>query len=79
MMFPGLDRLQHALRQPYAPILPWVAFVATLFVLSYGIHALVLGAAEQEQVRLEAESVKARQQLSRHKEAKKAKADLQRV
>lgn len=79
MMFPGLDRLQHALRQPYAPILPWVAFVATLFVLSYGIHALVLGAAEQEQIRLEAESVKARQQLSRHKEAKKAKADLHRV
>ena len=49
MMFPGLDRLQHALRQPYAPILPWVAFVATLFVMSYGIHVLVLGAAEQEQ------------------------------
>ena len=40
---------------------------------------LVLGAAEQEQVRLEADWLKARQQLNRHKEAKKAKADLQRV
>src|SRR5687768_1641088 len=79
MMLPGLDRFQEALRQPYAPILPWVAFVVTLIVLSYGIHALVLGAAEQEQVRLDTEWVKARQQLSRHKEAKKAKADLQRV
>ena len=79
MMFPGLDRLQLTWRKPYAPILPWVAFVAGLFVLSYGIHALVLGAAEQEQVRLEADWLKARQQLNRHKEAKKAKADLQRV
>lgn len=79
MMFPGLDRLQLTWRQPYAPILPWVAFVATLIVLSYGLHALVLGAAQQEQVRLEADWVKARQQLSRHKDAKKAKADLQRV
>ena len=30
MMFPGLDRLQLTWRQPYAPILPWVAFVAGL-------------------------------------------------
>ncbi|MCC2642267.1 MAG: uncharacterized protein K0S45_2680 [Nitrospira sp.] len=79
MMFPGLDRFQQTLRQPYAPILPWVAFVAALFVLAYGIHTLVLGAVEQEHARLEAEWVKARQQLSRHKEAKKAKADLKRV
>ena len=78
-MFPGLDRLQLTGRQPYAPILPWVAFVVVLAIVSYGIHALVLGAAEEEQVRLEAESVKARQQLNRHREAKKAKADLQRV
>jgi Tfp pilus assembly protein PilO len=79
MMVPGLDRLQLTSRQPYAPILPWVGFVAALIVLSYGFHALVLGAAKQEQVRLEADWVKARQQLSRHKDAKKAKADLQRV
>lgn len=78
-MFPGLERFQQALRQPYAPILPWIVFVAALFVLAYGIHTLVLGAAQQEQVRLEAEWMKARQQLSRHKEAKKAKADLKRV
>ena len=62
MMFPGLDRLQLTWRKPYAPILPWVAFVAGLCVLSYGIHALVLGAAEQEQVRLEADWLKARAQ-----------------
>jgi hypothetical protein len=43
------------------------------------IHALALGTAKQEQVRLEADWMRARQQLSRHKEAKKAKADLQRV
>ena len=79
MMFPGLERLQQALRQPYAPLLPWVAFVATLVAVSYGVHALVLGTAQQEQTRLEAEWLKARQQLSRHKEAKKAKADLKRV
>ena len=79
MILPGFDRFQQALRQPYAPILPWVVFVATLCVLSYGIHALVLGAAEQELLRLEAERVKARQELSRHKEAKQAKADLKRV
>ena len=48
MMFPGLDRLQLTSRQPHAPILPWMAFVAGLFVLSYGIHALVLGATEEE-------------------------------
>ena len=77
MMFPGLDRLQLTWRKPYAPILPWVAFVAGLCVLSYGIHALVLGAAEQEQVRLEADWLKARQQLNRHKEAKKAKQATQ--
>ena len=41
MMFPGLDRLQLTWRQPYAPILPWVAFVAVLGIVSYGIHALV--------------------------------------
>jgi Tfp pilus assembly protein PilO len=79
MMIPGFDRLQQTMRQPYAPILPWVAFVAGLGVLGYGIHTLVLGAAEQEQQRLQTEWVKARQQLSRHKDAKKAKADLQRV
>ncbi|MBP6607831.1 MAG: type 4a pilus biogenesis protein PilO [Nitrospira sp.] len=79
MMWPGLDRLQRTWRQPYAPILPWVAFVATLVAMSYAIHALALGTAKQEQVRLEADWMKARQQLNRHKEAKKAKADLQRV
>ena len=79
MILPGFDRFQQALRQPYAPILPWVVFVATLCVLSYGIHAWVLGAAEQELLRLDAERVKARQELSRHKEAKQAKADLKRV
>ena len=79
MTLAGLDRFQQALRQPYAPILPWLAFVATLMVLSYGIHALILGTAEHEKSRLEGEWLKARQQLSRHKEAKKAKADLKRV
>ena len=79
MTFAGLDRFQQTLRQPYAPILPWLAFVATLMVLSYGIHALILGTAEHEKSRLEGEWLKARQQLSRHKEAKKAKADLKRV
>jgi hypothetical protein len=34
MMLPGFDRFQQALRQPYAPILPWLAFVATLIALS---------------------------------------------
>ena len=79
MTFPGPERFQQAFRQPYAPILPWVAFVATLLLLSYGIHTWVLGTAEQERSRLEGEWVKARQQLSRHKDAKKAKADLKRV
>ncbi|HVG01293.1 MAG TPA: type 4a pilus biogenesis protein PilO [Nitrospira sp.] len=79
MTLPGVDRFQQAFRQPYAPILPWIAFVTALMVLSYGLHALVLGTAEQERGRLEGEWVKARQQLNRHKEAKKAKADLKRV
>lgn len=79
MMIPGFERFQDVWRQPYAPILPWVGFVLSLCVVSYGIHSFVLGAAEQEKVRLESEWVKARHQLTRHKEAKKAKMDLQRV
>lgn len=42
MMIPGFERFQDVWRQPYAPILPWVGFVLSLCVVSYGIHSFVL-------------------------------------
>ncbi|MBX3234623.1 MAG: type 4a pilus biogenesis protein PilO [Nitrospiraceae bacterium] len=79
MNIPGVERLQDSLRQPYAPLLPWLGFLVGLFVVWYGIQTFVLGAAQEERQRAEAEWIKARQQLARHKEARQAKEDLQRV
>lgn len=79
MRIPGLDRFQDSLRQPYAPLFPWLACLGGLFLIWYGIQGFMLGAAQEEQQRLEVEWGKARQLLARHKEAKKAKEDLQRV
>jgi hypothetical protein len=79
MRIPGFGRFQDSLRQPYAPLLPWLACATALIVIWYGIQTFVLGAAQDEQRRLEVEWGQARQRLTRHKEAMKAKQDLQRV
>ncbi len=79
MILPGLRRFQQSVRQPYAPLLPWIGFLAAMLVVLYAMQTFVLGAAEDERQRLDMEWSKARQQLARHKEAKQAKEDLQRV
>jgi len=64
------------LRGPYAPLIPWGLMIIALFVGFLVVHTIGLEGAEQRKAQLESEWRQARQRLTHHKEAKKARQDL---
>ncbi|WP_447602530.1 hypothetical protein [Nitrospira sp. Nam80] len=72
-------RLHDYLRQPYAPLFPFLGAAAVLALAAYLIHTAVLEPADRKRQELQAAWVSARLQLARHKEALKTKEDLRQV
>lgn len=73
------DRLLRLLQQPVAPLLPWVGVAGTLLLLWLWLHQAVVLGMESDRARLEQEWASARQTLTHHREARKAKKDLGQV
>jgi len=73
------DRFVMLLQQPFAPVLPWVGIALGLLVLLLVVRHVGVEGAAYELERVEKEWVAARQLLMRHREARRAKADLAQV
>jgi Tfp pilus assembly protein PilO len=74
-----MNRVLELLRQPFAPLLPWLGLACGLVGLLSWVHESGVVRAETERARLEQEWMSARQVLAHHREAKKAKKDLSQV
>lgn len=66
-------------RKPYGPLLPWMAFAAILVVGLWIAQSMGYEGASQTLKQLESEESRVRQELLRHKEAKRARKDLAQV
>ena len=73
------NRLSLLLQQPFAPLLPWVGVALGLLVALSCVHKFGVVDAESKRERLEHEWGSARQLLMHHREAKKARHDLNQV
>ncbi|OQW37804.1 MAG: hypothetical protein A4E19_12340 [Nitrospira sp. SG-bin1] len=73
------DRLLYLWQHPFAPLFPWVGVGLSLLSLFFLVHDLWMMGAQVSRERLEGEWAAARQALMYHREAKKAKLDLNRV
>ena len=73
------DRLLILWQHPFAPLLPWVGVALTLLFMLFLVHDLGVVGAQGSRARLENEWATTRQALMYHREARKAKTDLQRV
>lgn len=71
-----MDIITQQLRSPYAPLIPWCLVMLMLFAGLLLAHAVGLEGAERHRAQLESEWAQARQRLTHHKEAKKARQDL---
>jgi Pilus assembly protein, PilO len=74
-----MDVVTQQMRSPYAPLIPWCVLMLALFGGLLFMRAMGLERAEQHRVELESEWAQARQQLTHHKEAQKARQDLSEV
>lgn len=72
-------RLSLLLRQPYAPLYPWVGAAAVLFTAFLFAHNIGVSGIESNRQRLESEWAAARKLLLYHREARKAKIDVDQV
>lgn len=71
-----MDMMTQRLRGPFAPLIPWCFVMLALFAGLMVVHVIGLEGAERQRAQVESEWAQARHQLSRHKEAKKARQDL---
>ncbi len=71
-----MDFLARQLREPYGPLVPWVAFCCALGCIWLGLHHIVWVSADQRKNELETEWSAARHRLVQHAEAQKARQDL---
>lgn len=65
--------------KPYALLIPWVAVAGVLAATLAGVHLLLVGPAQDQLARLEAEWVTARRLVLQRQEAKQARKDLAHV
>jgi Tfp pilus assembly protein PilO len=72
----SMDFLARQLREPYGPLVPWVAFCCALALVWLGLHQIVWASADRRKMELEAEWVAARHRLVQHTEGQKARQDL---
>ena len=73
------ERLQHLLQSPFAPLLPWVGVALILTVALGLVDRFGVQAMEEHRVALEKEWGAARQMLVQHREARKARQDVNEV
>lgn len=73
------ERLQQILQSPFAPLLPWVAVALILIVVLGVVDHFGVQAAEGHRVVLEKEWGTVRQMLVQHREARKARQDVNQV
>jgi Tfp pilus assembly protein PilO len=73
------DRLSLLWQQPFAPLLPWVGIALLLLFVLFFVHGVGVVGAESKREQLEQEWVSTRQLLMRHREARKARKDLNQV
>jgi Tfp pilus assembly protein PilO len=73
------DRWKRLFYHPYALLVPWAGLVGILLVVWAGLHLALLEQLLGQRSALEQERMSARQQLSRHVEAKRARKDMARV
>lgn len=73
------DRLLLVLQQPFAPLLPWVAIALGLLLVLFLVQDIGVAGAEFKRERLEKEWISTRQLLMQHREARKARKDLNQV
>lgn len=73
------DWVRQARRQPYAPLLPWIGLCIGLFLLWMLVEQHIVGEMVQQRTQLDGAWTVARENLARHKQAWKAKKDLQQV
>jgi Tfp pilus assembly protein PilO len=73
------DQVALLLRQPFAPLLPWVGVVLGLLLVLSLVQRVGVAGAESKRDRLEQERTAMQQLLMRHREARKAKQDLRQV
>lgn len=66
-------------RKPYGPLLPWIALTAVLIIGLWVAQSMGQEEAAQALQKLAVEEAQARQELVRHKEAKRARKDLAEV
>ena len=67
------------LRKPYGILIPWLGLVVLLAVVLWAVNTVGINGAEQSRTKLESEWNQARQELTRHREAQKARKDLAQV
>ncbi len=73
------DRLSVLLQQPFAPLLPWVGMALGLLLILALVQRVGVAGVQLKGERLQQEWISTRQLLMRHREARKAKQDLNRV
>jgi Tfp pilus assembly protein PilO len=74
-----MDFLLQQLRKPHGILIPWLALVLLLVGVLWALRALGIEGVEQSRAKLELEWNQARQGITRHKEAQKARKDLAQV
>lgn len=73
------DRILAMLQHPFAPLLPWVGIVLGLLLILSFVHEVGVVGAAQNRDRLEKEWFTTRQLMMHHREARKARRDLNQV
>lgn len=73
------DRLLFLWQHPFAPLFPWAGVALGLLFMLFLIQNLGVAGAQASRERLENEWAEARQALMYHREARKAKKDLNQV
>jgi hypothetical protein len=73
------DRLQRMLSEPYAPLLPWVGLAVLLLVGLMVVNSFGVRGVEGDRIQIEKEWSAARQVLVHHREARKARKDMNQV
>ena len=74
-----MDFILQQLRKPYGILISWLALLLLLAGVLWAVRTVGIDGAEQSRAKLELEWNQARQELTHHKEAQKARKDLAQV
>ena len=74
-----MDFILQQLRKPYGTLIPWLSLVLLLTGILWVVRTVEVDGAEQSRAKLELELNQARQELTHHKEAQKARKELAQV